>query len=49
MGGTQGCSGKELSILSIVLRCCREETASFILLGGGPKEALLPFAGAALV
>lgn len=39
----------ELSVLSIVLRCCREETASLILLGGGPKEALRPFPGAALV
>lgn len=48
-GRTQACSAKEPSVLSIVLRCCREETASLILLGGGPKEALIPFPGAALV
>lgn len=47
-GGNQGYSVKEPSVLSIILRCCREDTASFILLEG-PKEALVPFPGAALV
>lgn len=47
--GDQKCSVVGPSVLSIVLRCCREETASLILLGGSPKEALRPFPGAALV